>query len=237
MEFVVTDEVVLQTVGLGKDYHDGPRTVSVLRDINLSLKRGEIVAIMGPSGVGKSTLLNLLGTLDRPTSGEILIEGKNILTYSEKELARFRNEHVGFTFQFHHLLPEFSALENVMMPRMIKGAGWKKDEKQAMELLMEVGLKDRLHHKPSQLSGGEQQRVSIARALMNRPRLILADEPTGDLDRRNSEALFEIIMNLNKKYEQNFVIVTHDERFASRAHRIIHLEDGTIDREEIVSPA
>lgn len=233
----MTDEVVLQTVGLGKDYHDGPRTVSVLRDINLSLKRGEIVAIMGPSGVGKSTLLNLLGTLDRPTSGKILIEGKNILTYSEKELARFRNEHVGFTFQFHHLLPEFSALENVMMPRMIKGVGWKKDEKQAMELLMEVGLKDRLHHKPSQLSGGEQQRVSIARALMNRPRLILADEPTGDLDRRNSEALFEIIMNLNKKYEQNFVIVTHDERFARRAHRIIHLEDGTIDREEIVTPA
>ncbi|MGH1362886.1 MAG: ABC transporter ATP-binding protein [Calditrichia bacterium] len=233
----MTNEVVLQTVGLSKVYHDGPRTVAVLRDINLELKRGEIVAIMGPSGVGKSTLLNLLGTLDRPTSGQILIEGNDILSYSEKELAHFRNEHVGFTFQFHYLLPEFSALENVMMPCIIGGNDWKSYEGKAMELLMEVGLKDRMHHKPNQLSGGEQQRVTIARALMNRPRLILADEPTGDLDRRNSEALFEIIMNLNTKYEQNFVIVTHDERFARRAHRIIHLEDGTIDREELLSPA
>jgi lipoprotein-releasing system ATP-binding protein len=225
---------ILQLHHVRKVYESGPNRVEVLSDITMKVKKSEIVVIMGPSGVGKSTLLNLIGTLDIPSGGKVYINGDDISQYKERKLARFRNEHIGFIFQFHYLMPEFTALENVMIPRMIKGSDWKTEEQLAVNLLSEVGLEQRLHHKPNQLSGGEQQRVAIARAFMNRPKLILADEPTGDLDRQNSRALFNLILDLNQKYGQTFIIVTHDEMFAEKAHRIIHLRDGTIGEEEIL---
>jgi len=225
---------ILQAVNVYKVYQSGPARIEVLKGISLTIKAGEIIVIMGPSGVGKSTLLNLLGTLDKPTAGSIYINGEDVFQFSEQKLARFRNRHIGFVFQFHYLMPEFTALENVMMPRMIRGNDWKSDEKFAIQLLSDVGLKDRLHHKPNQLSGGEQQRVAIARALMNRPEVVLADEPTGDLDRKNSRMLFNLILDLNRKYHQTFVIVTHDEMFAEKAHRIILLGDGMIEKETVL---
>lgn len=225
---------ILEAVNVTKTYQSGPTQVEVLKGISLQIQPGEIIVIMGPSGVGKSTLLNLLGTLDKPTSGNIFINGEDVFRFNEQKLARFRNQHIGFIFQFHYLLPEFTALENVLIPRMIMGNDWKSDEGHAMQLLSDVGLQDRLHHKPNQLSGGEQQRVAIARALMNRPQVILADEPTGDLDRTNSRALFNLILNLNEKYQQTFVIVTHDEMFAEKAHRIILLGDGQIEKETVL---
>jgi ABC-type lipoprotein export system ATPase subunit len=225
---------ILQLQHVRKVYESGPNRVEVLTDISMEVITGEIVIIMGPSGVGKSTLLNLIGTLDTPTGGKIFINGDDVLQYNEQKLARFRNEHIGFIFQFHYLMPEFTALENVLIPRMIKGNDWKSDEQHAINLLSEVGLEHRLHHRPNQLSGGEQQRVAIARALMNRPKMILADEPTGDLDRQNSQALFKLILHLNEKYHQTFIIVTHDEMFAEQAHRIINLGDGVIDNEQIL---
>jgi len=225
---------ILQLQHVRKVYESGPNRVEVLTDISMQVMKGEIVIIMGPSGVGKSTLLNLIGTLDTPSGGKIFINGDDVLQYHEQKLARFRNEHIGFIFQFHYLMPEFTALENVLIPRMIKGNDWKSDEQHAINLLSEVGLEHRLHHRPNQLSGGEQQRVAIARALMNRPKMILADEPTGDLDRQNSQALFKLILDLNEKYHQTFIIVTHDEMFAEQAHRIIHLGDGVIDDEQIL---
>ncbi len=225
---------ILQAVNIHKVYQSGPARIEVLKGISLTIQPGEIVVIMGPSGVGKSTLLNLLGTLDKPTSGNIYINGEDVFQFTEQKLARFRNRHIGFVFQFHYLMPEFTALENVMMPRMIRGNNWKVDEPFAIQLLSDVGLKDRLHHKPNQLSGGEQQRVAIARALMNQPEVVLADEPTGDLDRKNSRMLFNLILDLNRKYQQTFVIVTHDEMFAEQAHRIILLGDGMIEKETVL---
>jgi len=225
---------ILEAENLTKVYDSGPVKVQVLKNISFRIADGEIVMIMGPSGVGKSTLLNLMGTLDQPTSGRLLINGEEVSKFQEQKLARFRNEHIGFIFQFHYLMPEFTALENVMMPRMIKGNNWSDDEAHARKLLTDVGLQHRLYHKPNQLSGGEQQRVAIARAFMNGPRLIMADEPTGDLDRKNSRALFDLIMELNQRYGQTFVIVTHDEMFAERAHRIIYLLDGVIEREQVL---
>lgn len=225
---------ILETVHLRKVYESGPARVEVLRGISLRVREGEIVVIMGPSGVGKSTLLNLIGTLDKPSDGKIFINGEDVSQFPEKKLARFRNQHIGFIFQFHYLLPEFTALENVLMPRMLQGNDWKSAEQQAVNLLAEVGLQQRLFHKPNQLSGGEQQRVAIARALMNRPKLILADEPTGDLDTQNSQALFKLILELNEKYHQTFIIVTHNEMFAEQAHRIIHLYDGAIASEKVL---
>jgi len=224
---------ILQLQNIRKVYESGPNRVEVLTDISMQVMKGEIVVIMGPSGVGKSTLLNLIGTLDTPSGGKIFINGDDVLQYNEQKLARFRNEHIGFIFQFHYLMPEFTALENVLIPRMIKGNDWKSDEQHAVNLLSEVGLEHRLHHRPNQLCG-EQQRVAIARALMNRPKMILADEPTGDLDRQNSQALFKLILHLNEKYQQTFIIVTHDEMFAEQAHRIIHLGDGVIEDEQLL---
>jgi lipoprotein-releasing system ATP-binding protein len=234
LNFEQNPQNILQLHHVRKIYESGPTRVEVLAEINMKIKKGEIVVIMGPSGVGKSTLLNLIGTLDTPSGGRIYINGDDISQYNEHKLARFRNEHIGFIFQFHYLMPEFTAMENVMLPRMIKGEDWKTEEQRAVNLLSEVGLEHRLHHKPNQLSGGEQQRVAIARAFMNQPKLILADEPTGDLDRQNSRALFNLILDLNQKYGQTFIIVTHDEMFAEKAHRIIHLRDGTIGEEEIL---
>ncbi len=230
------NKVILTAQNITKVYRSGPETLEVLKGISLTIQRGEILIIMGPSGVGKSTLLNILGTLDRPSSGSVQIDGRDINGMGEEELARFRNRHIGFIFQFHYLLPEFTALENVLMPRMIRGRDWKKDIPRARTLLEEVGLGERLNHRPSELSGGEQQRVAVARALMNQPEIILADEPTGDLDRKNSEMLYELMLALQRKYRQTFVIVTHNEMFTREAHRVIHLWDGQIAEEKVLKP-
>jgi len=229
-------QYILKAQEITKVYTSGPEKIEVLKGIDLNVRRGEILVIMGPSGVGKSTLLNIIGTLDIPTSGKIFINGDEVSRMTEDKLARFRNKHIGFVFQFHYLLPEFTALENVLIPRMIKGNDWKSSEARARQLLDEVGLGHRLKHKPSELSGGEQQRVAIARALMNQPKLVLADEPTGDLDVKNSEALFQLILDLNQKFQQTFIIVTHNEMFAQKAHRVIHLWDGQIKEETIMNP-
>ena len=226
---------LIQTIALSKTYRTDEVETTALDAVDITIGAGEFVAIMGPSGCGKSTLLNLLGTLDQPSGGALLINGEDVFQFNEQRLAKFRNEHIGFIFQFHYLMPEFTALENVLMPRMIRGNDWHSDEQHARKLLTDVGLQQRFYHKPNQLSGGEQQRVAIARAFMNQPKLILADEPTGDLDRKNSHILFDLILELNSKYHQTFVIVTHDDELAHRTHRIIHLLDGKVEREEIVA--
>ena len=223
---------ILEISNLTKTYKTGTISVDVLNGLSLNIAEGEIVIIMGQSGVGKSTLLNIMGALDKPTSGNLRINDEDVLSYNEKKLAKFRNQHVGFIFQFHHLLTEFTALENVLMPGMIKGKTTSDDNDRAKQLLADVGLAERLHHRPNELSGGEQQRVAVARALMNQPKLILADEPTGDLDRKNSQMLFDLIVDLNGKYNQTFIIVTHDELIAEQAHRIIYLEDGKVSHEK-----
>jgi len=219
---------ILTTKQLSKTYMTGPQEVEVLKGIDLEVTASEIVIIMGPSGVGKSTLLHLIGGLDRPSSGEVLIDGENLFLLKDKELAVFRNNEIGFVFQFHHLLPEFTALENVMIPGMMHGRDMSVVTEKATSILSEIGLGQRLNHKPSELSGGEQQRVAVARALVNNPKLVLADEPTGNLDKHNSEALYKLILDLNKKYNQTFIIVTHNDLMATHAQRVIELEDGKI---------
>lgn len=219
---------ILSTKQLCKTYMTGPQAVEVLKGIDLDVAAGEIVVIMGPSGVGKSTLLHLIGGLDRPTSGDVLIDGDDVFSLRDRDLAVFRNNAIGFVFQFHHLLPEFTALENVMIPGMMHGRNVAGSIEKAKSILDEIGLSHRLNHKPSELSGGEQQRVAVARALVNSPRLVLADEPTGNLDKRNSESLYELILDLNKKHSQTFIIVTHNELMAKHAQRVIELEDGRI---------
>lgn len=219
---------ILTTHQLCKTYMTGPQKVEVLKGIDLEVSAGEIVVIMGPSGVGKSTLLHLIGGLDRPTAGEVLIDGEDLFSLRDRELAVFRNNAIGFVFQFHHLLPEFTALENVMIPGMMHGRDFTVASEKAQNILDEIGLGQRLNHKPSELSGGEQQRVAVARALINGPRLVLADEPTGNLDKQNSKALYELILELNKKHGQTLIIVTHNELMATHAHRVIELEDGKI---------
>jgi len=218
---------ILTAKNLNKIYDSGPQQVNVLRGIDLVVNTGEIVVIMGPSGVGKSTLLHVIGGLDKPSEGEVIVEGENIFSLNDKDLAIFRNRAIGFVFQFHHLLPEFTALENVMIPGMMYNHS-ENLENDAKSILTEVGLSERLTHKPSELSGGEQQRVAVARALINKPKLILADEPTGNLDKKNSEALYHLILDLNKKFNQTFIIVTHNEMMAEKASRVVELEDGRI---------
>lgn len=202
--------------------------LEVLRGVSLEVKRGEIVSIVGASGAGKTTLLQIIGTLLPADEGEVEIDGTKIFALNEKRTAEFRNSHIGFVFQFHNLLPEFSALENVMMPALIGGAKRKEAQQRAMELLEAVGLTDRAEHKPAQLSGGEQQRVAIARALINRPSVVLADEPTGNLDTHNRDEIQRLLFEVREKFGQTIVMVTHDERLAEMADRKIVMSDGAV---------
>lgn len=202
--------------------------LEVLKGISLEVKKGELVSIVGASGAGKTTLLQLIGTLSRADEGRIEIDGYDVTTLSDDALSRFRNQKIGFVFQFHHLLPEFSALENVMIPALIAGRERGETEARARELLHMMGLTERLEHKPSQLSGGEQQRVSIARALINNPAVVLADEPSGNLDSRNRDEIHRLFFELRERTGQTIVIVTHDEKLASTADRCIRIEDGRV---------
>jgi lipoprotein-releasing system ATP-binding protein len=219
---------MIDVVGLYKSFPMGGRELVVLNNINLRIQRGELIAIMGASGAGKSTLLQILGTLDRPTKGTVSFEGQDIFKLSEQQQAEFRNKRVGFVFQFHHLLPEFTALENACLPAMIQSRDLADVTGEATKLLREVGLGDRLHHKPGELSGGEQQRVSVARALMQQPDLVLADEPTGNLDSHTGDALFALLRQLNRSRGTTFVIVTHNDKLSAHADRIVSMQDGMI---------
>ena len=219
---------MIDVVDLYKSFPMGGRELVVLNNINLHIKRGELIAIMGASGAGKSTLLQILGTLDRPTKGTVSFDGQNLFFLFYQEQAESRNKLVGFVFQFHHLLPEFSALENACLPAMIQKRDMADVVGEATKLLGEVGLADRLHHKPGELSGGEQQRVSVARALMQQPDLVLADEPTGNLDSHTGDALFTLLRQLNRSRGTTFVIVTHNDKLSSQADRIVSMQDGMI---------
>lgn len=203
-------------------------SLQVLKGIDLCIEKGEIVSIVGPSGAGKTTLLQILGTLDKPDSGSVVVDGTETSTLSTNKLSEFRNTHLGFVFQFHQLLPEFTAIENIMIPAYIAGMKPKEARSRAEELLAFMGLSDRATHKPNELSGGEKQRVAVARALMNNPAVILADEPSGSLDSKNKEELHKLFFDLRDKFGQTFVIVTHDETLATLTDRTIHLKDGRI---------
>ncbi|MBP7373844.1 MAG: ABC transporter ATP-binding protein [Prevotella sp.] len=209
-------------------------SLQVLKGIDLHIKKGEIVSIVGPSGAGKTTLLQIIGTLDKPNSGSITIDGVDVSTLSTKKLSDFRNKHIGFVFQFHQLLPEFTALENIMIPAYIAGKSNKEAMKRANELLDFMGLSDRANHKPAELSGGEKQRVAVARALINNPAVILADEPSGSLDSKNKTELHQLFFDLRDKFGQTFVIVTHDEGLAKITDRTIHMKDGLLANPETV---
>lgn len=211
-----------------KDITKNFGTLQVLRGVNLHIDKGEVISIVGPSGAGKTTLLQLIGTLDRPTSGSISFNGEELANMSDKQLATFRNKHIGFVFQFHQLLPEFTALENIIIPALIAGRNRSEAEKEAMELLGVMGLKERAGHKPSEMSGGENQRVAVARALINRPSLILADEPSGSLDSKNKGELHKLFFDLRDRYGQTFLIVTHDEELARITDRTIRMVDGVV---------
>ena len=211
-----------------KDIKKSFGSLQVLRGVNLHIDKGEVISIVGPSGAGKTTLLQLIGALDRPTSGNILFNGRELASMSDKQLAAFRNRQIGFVFQFHQLLPEFTALENIIIPALIAGRSRSEAEKEAMELLGIMGLQERAGHKPSELSGGENQRVAVARALINKPALILADEPSGSLDSKNKEELHKLFFELRARYGQTFLIVTHDEELARTTDRTIRMVDGVV---------
>ncbi len=207
-------------------------SLEVLKGIDLHIDKGEVVSIVGPSGAGKTTLLQIIGTLDRPDTGTITIDGIDVSKLSSKKLSDFRNQHIGFVFQFHQLLPEFTAIENIMIPAYIAGASHREAKQRAQELLDFMGLSDRASHKPNELSGGEKQRVAVARALINHPAVILADEPSGSLDSKNKEELHQLFFDLRDKFGQTFVIVTHDEQLASITDRTIHMRDGQLENLE-----
>lgn len=222
-------DIILEGRNIKKIFMMGKKALQVLSGINIKLRKGEITSILGISGSGKSTLLHILGTLDRPESGSIYLEGKDITDLNESELAKIRNRKIGFVFQFHYLLPEFTALENVAIPGLIHNKSKKDAFKKAEELLTDVGLKDRMEHRPNELSGGELQRVSIARSLVNDPAIVLADEPTGNLDRENGEAVYQLMLELSRKTQKTFLVVTHNESIASKTDRTLVLSDGIID--------
>jgi len=230
MDQALTQSVAafVRVIDMDKQFVHGTRTLKVLRSVNLELCKGEMVSIIGPSGAGKSTLLHCLGTLDLPTSGEILFGSLDVVRLSPAELARFRNQSIGFVFQFHHLLPEFSALENAMMPALIARMPPKEAKERADVMLDAVGMTHRLSHRPGELSGGEQQRVAIARALVMRPKLLLADEPTGNLDTKTSHEVHELLFRLNQEYGLTMLIVTHNLELAQRMPRVIRMADGKI---------
>ena len=219
---------MIEARDLRKSFHLDQTEVHVLKGVSLEIKRGEMVAIVGASGVGKTTLLHILGTLDRPTSGTVRFDGEDVFAKEEQALADFRNCTIGFVFQFHHLLPEFTALENVMMPALIRRQGQDKARAAAEAVLKEVGLKRRLEHRIGELSGGEQQRVAVARALVLQPNVVLADEPTGNLDTHTGEEVFRLMRDLNRAKGITFVIVTHNEALSNQANRIIRMVDGKI---------
>lgn len=211
-----------------KDIHKSFGSLEVLKGVDLEIQKGEIVSIIGKSGAGKTTLLQIIGTLDKANSGKVEINGVDVSGLNEKELAEFRNKHIGFIFQFHQLLPEFNALENVMMPAMIGRMDWKEAEKRATQLLTDLGLGERLTHKPNELSGGEKQRVAAARALMMKPDVILADEPSGSLDEENKRELHKLLKQMQDQYNQTIVIVTHDKELAEISDRVIEMRDGVV---------
>lgn len=227
----MSNEFVLQCNDIHKDFtsESGDGVLRILRGVHLKVKEAEIISIVGSSGSGKSTLLHILGGLDHPTSGDVFWEGKSIYQYNKDQLADLRNKNVGFVFQFHHLLPEFTAIENVMMPALIKDVPFSKAEERAKELLGEFGMSDRLNHRPSQLSGGEQQRVSMARALTNHPSVILADEPTGNLDEKNTESILSLLFKLRELENVSIVLITHEKEIASRCDTVYSLHNGTLN--------
>ncbi len=208
-------------------------SLQVLKGIDLHIAKGEVVSIVGPSGAGKTTLLQIIGTLDRPDSGTVCVDGIDTTTLSQKELSHFRNRHLGFVFQFHQLLPEFTAIENIMIPAYIAGTSHSEAKRRAEELLQFMNLTERAHHKPNELSGGEKQRVAVARALINNPAVILADEPSGSLDSKNKQELHQLFFDLRDRFGQTFVIVTHDEALASITDRTIHMRDGLLEDGEL----
>lgn len=213
---------------LRKTFASGKNQLNVLKDLNVEVNRGELVMLVGPSGSGKSTLLSILGGLSRPTTGRVILNNEDIYSLSDDKLADLRNRKMGFVFQFHHLLPEFTAVENVMMPGLMAGFSRKQAEEKAKKILITIGLGGRLIHRPSELSGGEQQRVAIARALINDPDIVFADEPTGNLDKQNADIIHKIILDFNKSFKQTFVIVTHNEHLTKLGNRVLSIEDGMI---------
>ena len=224
----MNDPALIRALHLAKSYESGARRVVVFEDLSLEIGEGEMVAIVGPSGAGKSTLLHILGGLDRPTSGTVKLGEFDIFKVGDVDLARFRNREIGFIFQFHHLLPEFTALENVMMPLLISRASHGAARERAESVLGSVGLTERASHRPGELSGGEQARVALARALVTTPRLLLADEPTGDLDSKTGESIHNLLKEVNRSQRLTSIIVTHNERLASICDRVLHLEDGRL---------
>lgn len=230
-----TDDAVIRCEGLGKTYAEGRMETPVFDGLDLCVKRGETVAIVGASGAGKSTLLHLLGGLDMPTSGEVYVAGQKMSALSDAERGRLRNRALGFVYQFHHLLPEFTALENVMLPVLLSGAPVREAQARADDLLRAVGLGHRLEHKPGELSGGERQRAAVARALVNRPACVLGDEPTGNLDEKTAQTVFELMLALNRDHGTSLVLVTHDHRLARKLDRVLELHEGSL-RPPLLSP-
>jgi len=222
------DETVLEARGVRKSFFQGPREVQVLRDVNMVLSAGESLAIVGASGAGKSTLLHILGGLDRPDAGEVLVDGASLWGLHPKKLSRVRNRTMGFVYQFHHLLPEFTALENVAMPLLIRGESASSAAERAREILDRVGLTERLTHKPGELSGGERQRAAVARALVGNPRVVLGDEPTGNLDERTADHVYGLLLDLNRELRTSLLLVTHDTRLAARMDRQLELRMGSL---------